>query len=389
MTQPELYIYSLHAVAVVALFTMVGYFFGCLFHDRQYVDRIYVGSRHWMAAAMFCLGTLMFLQNYYLLRVHDSLAAASMSIIFYFTCSQFASMALVVLIRPDFQTRGNISLGAVKSLLVAAILGSSYHFCSRAVFMWCTIACAIGFFADTLIKLATFRRLYRSLLQELSDFYSENYDSYLLWMPRCTLYLSITGLVAPLSLFAPLPVVSCFNLILSFVLFYVFICYERYIVYERYCTAALQLTAEVEEEDKRQNGENQAAEEVCNDTETEDEVCPGCDKLIREALALWIEQKQFCQADLNIIDLSRQLGTNRTYLSRYINRTYQISFRAWIASMRVVEAKRILNESDVLEEHALEELAERLGFLSAQSFNRSFLQQEGITPLAYWKQTHH
>lgn len=393
---PDLYIFSLHAVAVVALFTMAGYFFGCMFHDRKYVDKHYVGSRHWMSMAMFIMAILVFVQIFYHIRINDSFAGASVSLIFFFATSQMASMALVMLIRPDFHNKLNISLGAIKTFAMAALLGGTYHFASRQAFVWATIIGVIFFVVDTAVKLFNYNRLYKKLKEELANYYSENYESYLHWMPTCTVLMSIVGFVAPPILLAPIPVLVFFFLLLAFVLFYVFLCYERYIVYERYCTAALAATVAAEKEDEEADAESAHAAsadesseistvEVADNAEdaAEDEpedTAAASERLIRDSLAAWIAEKKYCQPEVNIIDLSRQIGTNRTYLSRYINTTYHVSFRVWIASLRIEEAKRLL-----MKEADMEEISDKLGFNNSQTFIRTFTQQESVSPAAYRK----
>ena len=65
-----------------------------------------------------------------------------------------------------------------------------------------------------------------------------------------------------------------------------------------------------------------------------------------ESLSRWIENKGFLQAELTIEDLARQLGTNRTYLSTFINSHYGVPFRQWIASLRIAESKKMLRDTD-------------------------------------------
>ena len=93
----------------------------------------------------------------------------------------------------------------------------------------------------------------------------------------------------------------------------------------------------------------------------------------------WIEQKGYLQAELTIEDLSRQLGTNRTYLSTFINSNYGVPFRQWIASLRIAEAKKMLCNTNLCEQ----DIAEAIGFVTVQSFIRNFTQIEGVSPSAY------
>ena len=73
------------------------------------------------------------------------------------------------------------------------------------------------------------------------------------------------------------------------------------------------------------------------------------------------------------------LGTNRTYLSVYINTELGCSFFEYVNHCRVKYAKHLLCEmTDPLDVVAL-----LSGFNSLSSFRRAFLLEEGITPGQY------
>lgn len=91
--------------------------------------------------------------------------------------------------------------------------------------------------------------------------------------------------------------------------------------------------------------------------------------------------KIYLNATLTLNDLARELGTNRTYLSNYLNRELHTTFYEYVNQWRVRRAKELLRETDML----LEEVALQSGFNSMSSFRRYFSAHTGMSPLEYRK----
>ena len=102
----------------------------------------------------------------------------------------------------------------------------------------------------------------------------------------------------------------------------------------------------------------------------------------RETLEAWLEQeKPYCNPDFQLTDLRQVLPLNRTYLSQLINTEYGCSFYQWVNRLRIEEAKRIKAEHPEL---TLQDIAERCGLSSRQTFSRTFLRETGKTPSEWW-----
>jgi AraC-like DNA-binding protein len=96
---------------------------------------------------------------------------------------------------------------------------------------------------------------------------------------------------------------------------------------------------------------------------------------IRMDLDELMNKKQiFKNPDLKIWDLSKMLGTNRTYISRFINNEYDHNFNNHINLYRVNFAKNKLLEDPGLSNEQLSEMA---GFGSVSSLYRAFQAAEG------------
>ncbi len=94
-------------------------------------------------------------------------------------------------------------------------------------------------------------------------------------------------------------------------------------------------------------------------------------------LSKWIEQRKYLVAGFTINDVAQDIGTNRTYLSKYINTTHGYSFRKWITLLRAEEAKKLLCRKP---EIPISDIAQRVGSASTESFTHIFTRNVGMSP---------
>ena len=104
---------------------------------------------------------------------------------------------------------------------------------------------------------------------------------------------------------------------------------------------------------------------------------------IEKRLTEWTGKDGYTRPGLTIGELAGTLGTNRTYLADYIKSVYHVTFREWIAALRIEYAKRLLSEHPGMTVGAI---AEASGFLSLSYFTRIFSEKEGASP-AKWKRS--
>lgn len=105
-------------------------------------------------------------------------------------------------------------------------------------------------------------------------------------------------------------------------------------------------------------------------------------EVIKDRLAEWIRQKGFLTSRITIIQLSKIIGVNRTYLSNHINTTYGTNFNLWINRMRIEEAKQLIIQSP---KRNLAEIAVQIGFTDLAHFSKQFKLQEGVSPSEWRK----
>lgn len=147
-----------------------------------------------------------------------------------------------------------------------------------------------------------------------------------------------------------------------------------------FCLEAKEDLSQIEAEERAAN-EEEAAEIAATSRMGEPtyiELSETIKRQITEKLhELMDEQQIFLQSGLKVEDVARLTGTNRYYLSRYINDTYHINFNDYLNQYRIEYSKTyMLEHSNVM----LEEIAEACGFISAQAFGRKFKELVGIPP---------
>lgn len=97
------------------------------------------------------------------------------------------------------------------------------------------------------------------------------------------------------------------------------------------------------------------------------------------------ENKYYLDEILTLQKLATLLGTNRQYLSNYINREKQKTFYEYINEFRLEEAKSLLDGYDVKHPYSMEEISSLAGFKSYSTFLRSFVKKYSISPSKYLK----
>ena len=99
--------------------------------------------------------------------------------------------------------------------------------------------------------------------------------------------------------------------------------------------------------------------------------------LMARFVRLMKEEQIYLKPGLSLSDVAERLGTNKTYISKMVNNTYNMGFPELLNILRVDYAEHYI----VLHKDAKQdEIAEACGFFSASSFNNTFKRITGMTP---------
>ena len=128
------------------------------------------------------------------------------------------------------------------------------------------------------------------------------------------------------------------------------------------------------------------ADDECEDmgkTEESNSSVDNYEQLFGDKLDHWIHEKRYLTPQLTIDDLASEMGTNKLYMSRYINSKFGKNFSSLITQLRLAEAKTYMQQHPSARQ---EEVAIHSGFSSSSYFSKLFSKAEGMPPATWRKE---
>ena len=102
---------------------------------------------------------------------------------------------------------------------------------------------------------------------------------------------------------------------------------------------------------------------------------------VKKLERLLLEEEIWKNPHLTLLDLATEVGTNRTYLSNYLNNSLDTNFYDYINSFRLKAALVMLE--DPASSATMIEIAESCGFNSISTFRRVFVRAKGCSLVEY------
>lgn len=191
------------------------------------------------------------------------------------------------------------------------------------------------------------------------NYFTESESNHLNWIFRTQIIAIGCGVMAFISLFLPLWFTCFFSLFLIFFYSYYTI---RFINYPLKFSTIEPLVVETTADFNKES------------------ISFG---QLENAISEWEKTKNFMHTDINIESVAKELYTNRTYLSNYINTYKKKSFKQWICDLRINEAQQLLlSEPQV----SVSDIAYRVGFSDKSNFTNRFSKNVGESPKK-WRET--
>ena len=132
------------------------------------------------------------------------------------------------------------------------------------------------------------------------------------------------------------------------------------------------------------NEEEEISLEILEKKSEEKEECIINNSFVELLNKAMEEDKIYLNPRLTITDMANAIGTNRTYLSHYINNSMQTTFYDYINKYRIENTSKtlLLTINPML---TIDEIAEQSGFNSVSTFRRAFQKNTGMTPQQFRK----
>lgn len=365
-----LYEYSLWTALPLMIF-FGAYFLLARTPDKAIFDN-YLRSRRIMGCALLLLSANYAVHLFTEIRLRDIDAAILMNLSTYFLCYWLFSSALTTLLDRFYVTRRRMATHLAQWLLftlAAGIIlkwlpeGTTQKIGLLAMAAW--LVCYGLTLARRLIK------AYRRAVRLFDDTLSDDIAAYIRWLSIFTYWAVIFGVGCGLLTF--LPDRYIFLWVFSSIPFYVYLfcSYMNYLLFYEQVERALEADTLTEPA-------------AADDTPEPAAAMPTSIRAdIAARLEEWIAADKYTRPGLTITDVANDLLTNRTYLSGYINTTYDTTFREWITRLRIEYAKRLLLGSPEL---TIQDVSERSGFQSTSHFIRIFKERTACPP-AKWRKS--
>lgn len=283
------------------------------------------------------------------------------------------TFSLITLIQPDYVTWKRIGFHLIIPLFILVVLLPMLLSGQYSLFNLLFYAMLLVYALQLVGYTWLFKRRFKRYLFQMDAYYAEE-DGRFRWI-RQSFYMALfIGIMALISVFLSKLYYIVFTC--GYTCFYVFfaIKYANYVTLFQYSIPALRydenvLTAENEEAD------DEVKESPCLVLERESRLAEKIDE--------WIQQKKYLENGRSLDDIAISLGTNRSYLSKYLNERMNINFKLWRTQLRIEEAQRILIEHPDV---PIVQVGAMIGMEDRTNFHHRFRSVTGVTPVEWRKQ---
>lgn len=297
----------------------------------------------------------------------------SVSIYLYVFClvSELLAVGYCTVLWPGaFNKRQRRIFLMVLSLFALALV-VNYLLPSRKWQLWGLLLCCVLLFLITCIAIYSCVVVYLRAIKSLRTYYSDVVDGMIRWMPGVGVGILVFLLSAPFIIWLP-RWVGVYQVVLGTILFiYTFICVINFSATYKSLAVAL------EENDTAGDHDTAAGNGVDKDNTHRSSLSASLLEVIQGKEERWRSQGAYRTCGITIEQAAHEMGTNRHYLSRYLNEVKNMTFYEWVAQMRIREAQSIMiNERN----KTIEQIAGLVGFSSPSTFSITFKRIVGISP---------
>ncbi len=206
-----------------------------------------------------------------------------------------------------------------------------------------------------------FSKIKKRTVSKLDNFFSEETATRLKWTGRVYVWLLIGSIIAFLSLFMDM------RFYLFFAVFYTSFYLYFSIHYLNYVTLFLDM---------------ESAFNIADDTQNKDKFSNKSFDQLKKAIEEWERKKYFVEPGITIEQVATQLQSNRTYVSTHMNLHRKMTFKEWINTLRIEEAKCMLQSHPDL---PVSQIGAMVGLPDKSNFGRQFTRLTGKSPQAWRK----
>ncbi len=308
-------------------------------------------------------------------NIHDPALSVSVYLFVYCVAALLLCYGFCSVLAPRKMDSRQWLIAVIIALTYGIILTINYFIENRRLQTIGILCCCVLLLLITLISLYKLVKIYRSAIKVLRTYYSDVVESLMRWMPGVGVGLTFLVISAPITCVAP-RWVGVNQLALGIIIFvYTFVCTINFSFSYGKVLHAINKTDE----------DIDAAESLtsCEVTQTPagSSLSAALQDVLRAKEERWRDQGGYRTPGVTIDEAAHEMGTNRSYLSRYLNEVRHMTFYSWVAQMRISEACEILLNNP---EASIEQVASQVGFTSLSTFSSTFKKVMGESP-AKWR----
>ncbi len=237
------------------------------------------------------------------------------------------------------------------------------------------IACALLFILNCVTTYMCYA-VYRKTINDLRTYFSDVLADLMRWMLGIGLSTLLFLISAPIVCLCP-KIVSIYQLALGIIVFiYAFVSIVNFSF--RYNTVATAFNTGKEEASQvvEAYSSNDGASQQQHSS-----LSASLQEVMQDKELRWQRKGGYRTSGITIEQAAHDMGTNRSYLSRYLNEVRHMTFYEWVAQMRIHEAQQIMLQNP---DATIEQIAGQVGFTAASTFSTTFKKIVGISP-AKWR----
>lgn len=322
------------------------------------VYRTYIRSKRILGVAYIIFGAAISQFSFFDLRINAPNIAVALPLSYYYLEGILFGMSFSSLLDRRYICKAQLRRDFGLYLLFLVLTWGGTLFAKDVFRIVILVSSSVWFFIAACCISIRFLRIYSMSIKKLDNYYSENTVVFVKWLHKSTYGIIFFGLCGSVLAFAPRWGNAVFMLIGIVMFVYIYVSFQNYILNYRNIEKAVEEAVEEKSLSVTVEGNKR-------------------DTVLHEAVSRWVESGGYRERGVTLDDLARAAGSNRSYVSSYINNVYGCNFREWINDLRIEYAKTLLSNPSIL---TIEKVAEQSGFSTSAYFCRLFSKREGMTP---------
>ena len=316
------------------------------------------------------------------LEVGDPILSVSVYLLVFCLATLLFATGYCTMISPGSVDRRQQIIAAAVLLAFVTILVINYFLPNRLWQVRGLFLCCVFLFIITCSGIYSCVAVYRKAINNLRTYYSDVVENMIRWMPGVGAGILVFLLSAPFVCWLP-RWVGVYQVALGVIMIiYTFICIINFSSSYKSLAAALD-DGEVGSDAQENSAMNDAGEDEGDMNAQRSSFSDSLIEVMQEKEARWRARGGYRTKGVTIEQAAREIGTNRSYLSKYLNEVRQMTFYEWVAQMRIQEAQSLMLADRNM---PIEQIASEVGFTSQSTFSSTFKKQVGISPNAWRNQ---